>query len=42
MPSPVESVIMAFMMATGDLEDVWDALCHTVERAGLKVNQENS
>ena len=29
MPDPVESVIHAFMMSTGDLEPVWDTVEYT-------------
>ena len=29
MVSPVESVIMTFMMSIGELEDVWNALDYT-------------
>ena len=37
MPNPIESVIHAFMMSTGDLEPVWDTVEHTNHNSELYI-----
>ena len=38
MPNPIESVIHAFMMSTGDLEPVWDTVEHTNHNSELSLS----
>ncbi len=37
MPNPIESVIHAFMMSTGDLEPVWETVEYTSHNSELYI-----